>query len=293
MKKTFLITGPTGNIGLDLIRGLDEIKSTSTIIAASPNPERAKEKLKSNSRIEFRKLDFSDPGTYNEALYGIDIIFLLRPPQYADVKRYFEPFLDKMVEKSIKQIIFLSVQGVENQKSIPHHKLEKMIIEKGFEYVFLRPSYFMQNLTSNLLDEIINENKIFIPSGSLKFTWVDTKDIGLVGAHVLEDFESFKNQAIEITGAEQLNFKEVADILTEKLGRKITFESPNLLKFYKKKRSLGSKPMMILVMIMLHYLPRFSKRENKLSHKVNTICGRTPTALSVFIDREKDKFISK
>ncbi|MFW5877987.1 MAG: NmrA family NAD(P)-binding protein, partial [bacterium] len=173
---------------------------------------------------------------------------------------------------------------------IPHHKLEQLILTKGMDYVFLRPSYFMQNLTTTLIHEIKTENKIFIPSGNLRFTWVDTRDIGFVAAHILNEFEKFQNQAIEITGREQKDFHKVAEILSRKIGRSIRYESPNLLKFYIKKRRQGVKPAMIFVMIMLHYLPRFSRKKSRITGSVKDITGKEPGTLEEFIEREKASF---
>ena len=249
-----------GNIGQEIIRGLKKINTTHYIVAADFNTDHAKKVLHRFSDLEFRTLDFSNSSTFNTALKNIDIVFLLRPPQLADIPKYFTPFVDKMIENRINHIVFLSVQGVENQKIIPHHKLEKLILDKGLEYVFLRPSYFMQNLSTTLLHEIKTKSKIFIPSGKLKFTWVDTRDIGLVGAHILNDFMNYKNQSFEITGNEYEGFQYAADQLTAQLDRKITYESPNLLEFYFAKRKQGIDRPMIFVMIMLHWLPRFSKR---------------------------------
>lgn len=93
----------------------------------------------------------------------------------------------------------------------------------------------MQNLTTTLLHEIKSDNKIFIPSGNLKFNWVDTRDIGLVSAHILNNFEHFKNKPYEITGTEFAGFNEVANILSEALGKTIRYESPDLLRFFKAK----------------------------------------------------------
>lgn len=285
-----LITGASGNIGHEIIRALAEIKSSAHIIAADYNTGNAKKVLSEFQHLDYRQLDFSDQSTFDAAMEGIDIVFLLRPPQLADVPKYFEPFIDKMLMKNIKKIVFLSVQGVENQKSIPHHKLEKLILEKGLDYAFLRPSYFMQNLTTTMVHEIKTQNKIFIPSGSLKFTWVDARDIGLVGAHILNAFDQYKNKPYVITGSEKMGFEEVAALLSEITGRKVSYESPNLMKFFRAKRKLGIQKTMIFVMIMLHYLPRFSKKENELTDTVKTIAGRTPGTLKAFIERDKNKF---
>ena len=256
------------------------------IIAAANNISRAKEQLTGFLSLEYRKLDFADPGTFQDALKDVDTVFLLRPPQLADVPKYFEPFVDAMLAKDIREIVFLSVQGVENQKGIPHHKIEKLILDKGLEYAFLRPSYFMQNLSTTLIHEIRTANKIFIPSGKLKFTWVDARDIGLVGAHVLNDFQNFRNKAYEITGSEELNFSEVAAMLSQVTGREISYESPNLMKFFREKRKLGIPKMMVFVMIMLHFLPRFSKKTHGLTNTVLTLTGRPPGTLKEFMERE-------
>jgi len=285
-----LISGASGNIGYELIRGLKEIQTKHKIIAADYKPEHAKEVFSEYQDIEFRKLDFTNNETFGEALKDIDIVFLLRPPNLADVKKYFEPFVIAMNLAGITKIMFLSVQGVETQKLIPHFKIEKLISDWNFEYVFLRPGYFMQNLTTTLLHEIKTEKKIFIPSGKLKFNWVDARDIGLVAANILEDFQVYKNRAYEITGDEFAGFDAAADLLTEATKEKISYESPNLIKFFKKKRRMGIPKPMIFVMIMLHYLPRLSKNKKRLTNTVKEITGRNPLKLNEFIERNLSSF---
>lgn len=288
--KNILVTGASGNIGYETIRGLWEIKSPHTIFAGDYKVENAREVLSSFDGLQYRKLDFADASGFDKALEGIDIVFLLRPPQLADIPTYFAPFVEAMKKHKISKVVFLSVQGVESQSLIPHHKLEKLLVEQQMEYVFLRPSYFMQNLTTTLLHEIKAMNKIFIPSGKLKFSWVDARDIGLVAAHVLTDFDRFSKQALEITGSEFTGFKKVAQLLSQKLNREIKYESPNLMKFFRAKRKMGISKAMIFVMIMLHYLPRFGKNHPRLTNVVEDITGRKPGTLEEFVDREGSKF---
>jgi len=49
---------------------------------------------------------------------------------------------------------------------------------------------------------------------------------------------------------------------------------------------------MIFVMLMLHYLPRFSRNPARLTDTVKKITGKEPHLLRDFIRREKGKFIS-
>ncbi|MDZ7607902.1 MAG: NmrA family NAD(P)-binding protein [Cyclobacteriaceae bacterium] len=288
-----LITGVTGNVGLEVIKALAALNAEHVIIAAHHQPETARQRLEMYKKLQYRKLDFSMPTCFAEALKDIDIVFLLRPPQLADIRETFLPFLQAMKTANVNKVVFLSVQGVENNPNIPHYQLEKLIVELGFEYVFLRPSYFMQNLTSTLLREIVEESRVYIPAGKLKLVWVDVRDIGRVAAHILADFGRYVNTAPDITGNEVLDFYQIAEILSDETGRKINFVSPNLVRFYLHKRKQNTARAMIFVMIMLHYLPMFSKEKPKLSSIVREILGDEPGSVRDFIRRERLTFIPK
>lgn len=276
-------------MGYETIRGLEEVDAAHQIVAAVRNIEKAKQTLSAFDNLTFRTLDFTREETFEQALQGIDIVFLLRPPHLANISKIFAPFIEEMKKAGTKKIVFLSVQGVENQRIIPHHKIERLIRETGLEYAFLRPGYFMQNITTILLPEIKHDNKIFIPAGKLKFNWIDARDIGSVGAHILGDFDSYKNRSHEITGNEFCGFDKVAEELSAQLGREIIYESPNLIKFYRAKRKQGISKNMIFVMIMLHYLPRFSNNAARLTNAVEEITGKNPHRLKDFISREKSR----
>ncbi len=281
-----LITGATGNVGKELIKALDNLKSDYEIVIGSHSTTSVQRILGEFPNRILRKVDFTDPECFEAALENIDTVFLLRPPHLADISKYFDPFFCAMKKAQVNKIVFISVQGVENQTKIPHFKLEKLILEHQLEHVFLRPSYFMQNLTSTLLTDIQQMNKIFIPAGKLKFTWIDARDIGKVAARVLIDFDLYKNQILEITGQEVKNFEEVASEMSEVLGREILYDNPNLCSFYLRKKKLGVPNPMIFVMIMLHFLPRFQKQTNKLTTVVKDITGDDPGLLKDFLKRE-------
>lgn len=285
-----LVTGATGNVGKEVIEALGRLNTNDEIIAGTTNPNGIQKKVEN---ITYRKIDFADSSSFRPALEEVDLVFLLRPPQLANIPKYFNPFIEEMKHSEVKGVVFLSVQGVENQPKIPHYKLEKLIETHGIPHVFLRPSYFMQNLSSTLLYNIKKADQIFIPAGNLPFTWVDAKDIGKVAAKVLVDFDTFKSQALEITGSEVKNFQDVAELMTEVLGRKINYVSPNLCHFFLKMKKQDIANPMIFVMIMLHYLPRFQKTTHKTTQIVKEITGKDPGLLKDFIIRNKNIFNSK
>ncbi len=287
--KNIFITGATGNIGLEILHFLSHKDKTINIIAGVRQEKEAKNLLIKYPKITCQSFDFTDMNTFDDALQNIQTLFLLRPPQIAEVEKYFRPLLTTAKDKGIKEIVFLSVQGVERSSIIPHYKIEKLIKELGFDYIFLRPSYFMQNLTTTLLKDIVSKNKIILPAGNAVFNWVDTYNIGEVAAELLVSFTQYKNQAIELTGYENEDFHTVASMMSDVIGRKITYNSPNLLRFYWLKYKEGLSSGFILVIIMLHFLPRFQKAP-KISTFYETLTGKKPTSISSFLQREKNKF---
>lgn len=189
----------------------------------------------------------------------------------------------------VKQVLFLSVQGAETSRVIPHHRIEDLIVASGLEYVFLRPSYFMQNLTTTLLGDIKTRREVFLPAGSAKFNWIDVENIGEAAAILLERFDAYKKTAIEITGEGNENFESVVRQVNRTISGDIKYIDANPIQYFSRKRREGIPWGLALVMFSLHYLPRFRK-EPRISDFFEKLTGRKPTPLGDFLERERTKF---
>lgn len=292
MNKNIFITGATGNVGFEVIRFMHRMESPHTIIAGVRDLERAKEKFKFFPELQFANFDFENPETFNRAFKNIHTLFLIRPPHISNVEKYFRPLVSEAKKKGVEEVLFISVQDAEKSKIIPHHKIEKLIGEFGFDSIFLRPSYFMQNITTTLLKDIREKKQIVLPAGDAKFNWIDVRNIGEASAVLLQNFEDYKNQAIEITGYENQSFHSVVETLNEILSVQIQYRDVNPLSFYILKQKEGNQPGKILVMIMLHFLRRF-KKEPAVSDFYEKLTGKKPTTIPEFLERNKTKFTNQ
>jgi len=290
--KKILITGAAGNVGTEVIHFLFQLNYDLKIVAGVRNVSKARKYFNNFPGLEFAPFDFENPDTFTDAFHNVESLFLLRPPHISDIDKVFKPLLEQIKKSEIKEIIFLSVQGAEKSTVIPHNKIEKLIKGTDINYIFLRPGYFMQNLTTTLLNDIKRKEQIILPAGKAKFNWIDIKNIGEAAAMLLQRFKEFKNQAIELTGYENKNFYHVARIMSKSLPHQITYRSVNPIKFFFIKRKEDIPTGMIIVMIFLHYLPRFQK-EPRFSTFYENLTGKKPTTLSEFIEREKEKFIKQ
>lgn len=232
MKEKIFVSGSTGNIGSQVMHCL----LTEGVAVVG--------------KKSFR-FDFTDRSTWSDYLDGVTRVFLMRPPHISNIKRDMLPFLKHLKEIEIKQVLFLSVQGAENNKLIPHHKVEKYCMELDLPYTFIRPSFFMQNLTTTHLSEIRDEKMVFVPSGEGKTNFIDARDIGEIAAKLLLSDEHIE-KAYTITGEQSYSHGEIARHLTEELGVEIRFISPNPFHFVLYHLRKGKKLSMALVMLALY-----------------------------------------
>jgi uncharacterized protein YbjT (DUF2867 family) len=289
MKKV-LITGATGNVGMAVIKSLYKMSHNLQIVAGIRDLSTDKAKL-AQYKIDFVPFDFTDRATYEPALEGCAILFLLRPPQISDTGKYFNPLIETAKRMGVQHIVFISVQGVEKSTIIPHNKIEKLIIDSEIPYTFLRPAYFMQNFMGSLHNDLVNHQSIFLPAGNAKFTLIDVRDVGEVAATILINPTKYLNKAYELTANDTLSFAEMAEKLSKGLGMPITYTSPNLIHFYWEKRKEKMPFAFILVMIMLHYLPRFQKTPQN-TEGVKNIIGQEPITFDQFIKDNKTLLVA-
>ena len=130
---------------------------------------------------------------------------------------------------------------------------------------------------------------ITLPSGKAKFNWVDIEDIAESTAKFIVDFSNFQGQSYDITGEENKTFASVVSVINEKVENKITYNRVGPIKFYFLKKREGMKAGLIVVMLVLHYLPRFQK-EPLVSNNVKLLTGHNPTTIKEFIEREHKLF---
>lgn len=278
-----LITGSTGNVGFELLQKLKELDNLN-IYAAGRDISNTKEII-DEDKINYVKLDFKDETTYKKALKDIDTVFLMRPPAISKVKKYIYPFLVKMKEANIKQVVFLSLQNGDKNILVPHYRIERYIEKLDLPYTFLRPSFFMQNLSTTHLKEIKENNEIFIPAGQGKTNFIDVRDIAEVAKKVILE-EDHLEKGYELTGPDNLDYNQIAEIMSNILGKEIEYKNPSVFKFFKRKRSEGYSIMHIIVMLGLYSITKFGLAAKK-TDKLKQLLDREPINFEQFVKDHK------
>jgi uncharacterized protein YbjT (DUF2867 family) len=268
---SILVTGATGNVGQEVVKEL--IRRGCPVAAAVLNERGAQKALAGVETVEF---DFGRPETFAPALAGVEKLFLMRPPQIADVERYLYPAIDAAQAAGVKHIVFLSLMGVNPR--VPHFKVEQKILATGLPYTFVRPSFYMQNLDTFYRDDIRLRDELFVPAGRAKTSFIDVRDIGAVAGLALAE-QGHLNRAYTLTGSEALDYYQVGDIFSEVQGRPIHYLRPTPAEYSARQRAQGVQEEFIKVMRSLYWTVRLGIGA-KVTPELGELLGRPPITMA-------------
>ncbi len=282
MSRTIFITGATGNVGAPLVASLAEAGATVIAGVRSLNDVAALP-----DGVQARKFDFEDAKTWPEAFDGVDSLFVVRPPPISNVRETINPSIERALAAGASHVVTLSLLGAEKNPVVPHRKIETYVESTGVPYTHLRPSFFMQNLSTTHRAEIRDESRIVVPAGQGKTSFVDCRDIAEVAALALLDPEAHTNLAHDITGARALSYHDVADVFTQVLDREIRYDEPSVFEFYRHRRAKGDPLGFVAVTVALYTVARLGLADT-VTDDFRRLTGHEPRTLETFVRDYRD-----
>jgi len=157
-----------------------------------------------------------------EAFENVTKAFLMAPPGHSDQHALLSPQIREAKAAGLKRVVMLSAPGAGDKNETPFRKAEIELEKSGLDYAILRPNWFMQNFTSYWLNDIRKERKIFLPVGSARASFIDTRDIGAAAAALLTSARD-RSGILELTGPVALNHSEIADEISEATRKPVRF----------------------------------------------------------------------
>lgn len=277
MTRTIFVTGATGNVGRPLV---DHLGDADVDVIAGV---RSREDIDSLPEgVKARKLDFEEPSTWSEAFEGVDGLFIVRPPPISNVRETINPSIERALASGVDHVVTLSLLGAEKNPVVPHRKIETYVESTGVRYTHLRPSFFMQNLSTTHRAEIRDEGRIIVPAGAGETSFVDCRDIAEVAALALLDPEEHAMRAHDITGSCALSYHDVAEVFSEVLGREIRYDEPSVLEFYRYRRFRGEPLGFLMVTTALYTVARLGLADT-VTHDFEQLTGHEPRSLEEFV----------
>lgn len=289
--KSILVTGAGGRVGTALLKYLTGLHNEENVIyLGAPKAESVQDLLTEYPRCSYRHFDFEDPYSFQPAFRKINCVFLVCPDSILDIERYFRPLIQIMKLQGVTELLFLSFQGVGAMRWSRHSKIERLIQEEHIPYVFLRPSYFMQNLTALLLPDILNKKRIALPAGGVWFNWVDIENVAELAALMINAFDSFRKRKVDICGPHNFTMNEVVEVLNHaQITKPVKYRPAFVLQYILNARKGGWTFKLIRRHLLYLFLLRF-RPQPRISKLYEDVTGKKPTNLRNFLLRERECF---
>ena len=241
MKKV-LITGATGATGGNAIKKLLELKVP--VRALVHMVDERSEKLSSQG-VEIFQGDLSDFEAVSEALNGITAAYFVFPVKVPGLLEATAFFAQAALEQKVGAIVNMSqisARRIAKSHAAQNHWIaERLLDRSGIPVTHLRPTFFAEWLTY-MSESIRKKNMLVLPFGDARYAPITAEDQGRVIAANSNNPAGHAGKVYPLYGPKELAQHEIAEMLTQVLGRKITYVPVEIEAFNEIWKEMGYSP---------------------------------------------------
>ena len=241
-----LVTTPTGDIGARVLHRVLEVGELVRVVArrASSLPEALA------GRIDVVEGSHADAAVIGRALAGVDRVFWLPPgspdspgPEAAYVN-FSRAFARALPDSDVTHVVGVSALGRGWPKPSGHAaasvRMDDLIAASRVSYRALACASLMDNIARQA-GPIRETGTFYAPTpGNLELPHVAKSDVAAVAARLLLSPDWQGAEDVALRGSEDLSFDAMATIMSEALGRSVTFRAMSMEDFAGMMRSMGT-----------------------------------------------------
>jgi uncharacterized protein YbjT (DUF2867 family) len=212
-----LVTGATGKVGSEAVR----------LLARQPTPVRALVRHPHDANAladlgaEIVEGDFEKPATLDAALAGVGTVILVSPAVPAQELTV----VDRAVRAGVGHIVKITSKASADSPIARRRgqaEIEAGLAKSGISHTLLRSNAYMQNVLA-LAPAIAKTSSFGSSAGDGRVGMIDARDVAAVAATIAAEPGAHAGQTYWLTGPEPITYAHVAAVLTDLLGRTITF----------------------------------------------------------------------
>jgi uncharacterized protein YbjT (DUF2867 family) len=284
------VVGATGNTGRAVVNELKQLGQNPVCVVR--NPEKAREVLGPDAKTAVAEL--TDRAALEKALQGVQSVFVVSGHNPGMVEQQ-NNVLDAAMKAGAKYLVRVSggravvVPDSESVIGRSHYAIEERLRDSGIGWVILRPGLFMQNVFTQAA-AIKNDNKMVLPfPKDLPVALTDVRDTGAVGARILIDPTPHAGKTYEFTG-KLTNYGEFADVLSQVLGRTITYVGVTPEQAEQAMKSRGMPDWLVQHLVTIAKLGAKGAFSNESTGPIREIAKREPITTRQFVEDHKTMF---
>jgi NAD(P)H dehydrogenase (quinone) len=234
-------------------------------------------------------VDFDVPSTLDDALHGVDRLFLAHGTSPRQVANEIA-LIDAAVAAGVKQIVKLSAMGPPSRLHPMdwHMQIEAHLATVDIGYTVLRPSSFVDILAragAQVADDAWGG-----VAGDGVVNLIDTRDVADVARVVLlDDAHPTAQRAYHLTGPRAVSMPEVAEELSKLLGRTVTYQQRNPAEQREKLLASGLNEFVADLLLGLDRL-FYQSALAETTSTVKELTGHEPRSVAGWLSENISKF---
>lgn len=294
-----LVTDVTGPVGKAVVAELAE--QSVPVRVLSPDGAAAAATIadpdsplypKLAANVEWIRATPCDASQLSTAMKGIEGVFLASSmsPKIADEHLRV---VTAAKSASVRNVVQLSLVGANADLCCTRvlrwfGQAENSISTDALAITRLRPTFFMQNLLE-FATSIAQQGTIAGPFRSIELSWVDARDVASVAIRALQD-SAHAGKTYTVTGAETLNYRQVAERLGNILGKPVRYVDITANEARGWLQAKGLQPVMIEAKLELWDACSSNLINVAPTDVVQQVTGRAPRTIEDFARDYRARF---
>lgn len=263
--------------------------SPDQVVATCRDPQRAADLAAKG--VQVRPADFNEPHTLNDAFEGATQILLVSSNARTyggDPLSQHASVIEAAKTVGAKRVVYTSQIASSATSAFPpahdHAATEQMLAASGLAWTALRNGFYAQSGMTMLGEAMKTGSLETMRDG--KISWVGHDDLAEAAAAILMTEGKFEGPTPPLTGAEALDFRDLAELAAQIIGKPVTHTIIIEEKMRAKMAARNMPPGAIATVLGL-YNAAHDGEFAELNPLLQDILGRVPTAMRELLASHK------
>ncbi|MFJ9569059.1 SDR family oxidoreductase [Streptomyces bacillaris] len=221
---SIVVTGATGELGRLVIDELLATVPAGEIAAVVRDKEKAAPLAARG--VELRIADYNRPETLAGAFRSGDRVLLISGSEVGKRVAQHTAIVEAAEAAGVAQLAYTGILGgpdADFALADEHKATERLILDSGLPYTFLRNGWYTENYTANLAP-VLAHGAVVSNAGEGRVASASRADYAAAAATVVTG-EGHLGKAYELSGDTAWSFAEYAALLSEVTGKEIAYNN--------------------------------------------------------------------
>ncbi|MFB8122726.1 SDR family oxidoreductase [Streptomyces bacillaris] len=221
---SIVVTGATGELGRLVIDELLATVPAGEIAAVVRDKEKAAPLAARG--VELRIADYNRPETLAGAFRSGDRVLLISGSEVGKRVAQHTAIIEAAKAAGVAQLAYTGILGgpdADFALADEHKATERLILDSGLPYTFLRNGWYTENYTANLAP-VLAHGAVVSNAGEGRVASASRADYAAAAAAVVTG-EGHLGKAYELSGDTAWSFAEYAALLSEVTGKEIAYNN--------------------------------------------------------------------